>query len=313
MRLKTTLAVGAAALVATASLVAPTSCHRRRVRRPRQRLVLPGQEARRDVRRRAPAAVMVHGATLQQARSAVTATGMNRVTSFRKIGVVVATGTSVADPGRAQPARRDLRRGQPGHRALPGLQQRRDPRLRGDPDRERRGRLEAHRQGRQRRGHRLRRRPDPPLLQGGRRHERRRGQPQDAVRPARGVLHGPEAAEHRRHRHAVRSAATAPTSTASSPADPTTLSSGKKLQGAAPGAKLVSVSTGAALVHHRRRRRPQLGAREPRGTVWRRRPGRRRARRSRSPTTPTARAVAASSTPSPPPSSSSARWPPKAS
>ncbi|MGH3867364.1 MAG: S8 family serine peptidase [Pseudonocardiaceae bacterium] len=37
--------------------------------------------------------VMVHGATLADAERAVTATGMQRVTTFRKIGVVVARGT----------------------------------------------------------------------------------------------------------------------------------------------------------------------------------------------------------------------------
>ena len=46
---------------------------------------------------------------------------------------------------------------------------------------------------------------------------------------------------------------------------PTELSDGTTLHGAAPGAKLVSLSTGAVLLHHRRRRRPQLGAGEPRG------------------------------------------------
>ena len=46
---------------------------------------------------------------------------------------------------------------------------------------------------------------------------RRRRQPQGAVRAADRDLLGPEAARLRRHRHALASAATAPTSTASSP------------------------------------------------------------------------------------------------
>ena len=49
-------------------------------------------------------------------------------------------------------------------------------------------------------------------------------------------------------------------------------------------------------VHHRRRRRPELGAREPQRPVWRRRLRPAPARRSRSPTTPTARPAAARST-----------------
>lgn len=105
MRLKTTLALGAAALVTTASLLAPAS------------LVAQanGAEDRANVSAflakklttlstTKPAAVMVHGATLAQARSAVTATGMQQVTSFRKIGVVVATGTvSQIQAVRSQP------------------------------------------------------------------------------------------------------------------------------------------------------------------------------------------------------------------
>ena len=94
------------------------------------------------------------------------------------------------------------------------------------------------------------------------------------------------------------SAGTARTSPASSPAAPTTLSDGTKLHGAAPGAKLVSLSTGAVLViigadsalnwvleNHDA---PAVPASRPPS-----------ARRSRSPTTPTARAAAASSTRSP--------------
>ena len=78
---------------------------------------------------------------------------------------------------------------------------------------------------------------------------------------------------------------------------PTTLTSGEKLQGAAPGAKLVSLSTGAGHRHPRRRRGPELGPGEPQGTVRCRRRRPPPARRSRSPTTPTAPPAAVRSTP----------------
>lgn len=104
-RLTTTLAVGAAALVATASLVAPTS----------SAAPAPPAQDRANVstflaKRLAsmsastPAAVMVHGTTLRTAKAAVQAAEMNRVTSFRQIGVVVATGTrSQIQAVRSQP------------------------------------------------------------------------------------------------------------------------------------------------------------------------------------------------------------------
>src|SRR5262245_7480459 len=48
--------------------------------------------------------VMVHGATLADAERAVTATGMRRVTTFRKIGVVVASATrQQVEAARTQP------------------------------------------------------------------------------------------------------------------------------------------------------------------------------------------------------------------
>ena len=77
---------------------------------------------------------------------------------------------------------------------------------------------------------------------------------------------------------------------------PTTLSSGAKTQGAAPGAKLVDVSTGAAWSSSVPTR-PSTGCSRtttpPVAPASRRPP----ARRSRSPTTPTAPPVAARSTP----------------
>ncbi len=105
VRLKTTLAVGAAALVATASLVAPTSSAAP-AGTTSDRANVSAFLAKKlgTMSASAPAAVMVHGATLQQARSAVTASGMQRVTSFSKIGVVVATGTkSQIQAVRSQP------------------------------------------------------------------------------------------------------------------------------------------------------------------------------------------------------------------
>ena len=93
MRIKTTLAVSAAALVASASLVAPTTASAAECGdRADVSSHLATQLGRLDAG--APTAVMVHGATLQQARDAVAATGMTAVTSFDRIGVVVATGTA---------------------------------------------------------------------------------------------------------------------------------------------------------------------------------------------------------------------------
>ena len=95
MRLKTTLTLSAAALVTTATLLAPTSLVAQAISAD-DRANVSAFLAKKltTLSATAPAAVMVHGATLTQAQSAVTATGMQRVTSFRKIGVVVATGTA---------------------------------------------------------------------------------------------------------------------------------------------------------------------------------------------------------------------------
>lgn len=93
MRIKTTLAVGAAALVASASLAAPTTASAAESGdRADVSSHLATQLDRLDAG--APTAVMVHGATLQEARDAVAAAGMTTATSFDRIGVVVATGTA---------------------------------------------------------------------------------------------------------------------------------------------------------------------------------------------------------------------------
>jgi serine protease AprX len=93
VRLKTTLALGAAALAATASLAAPTLAQASVTGEPANVSTFLAEQLT-SMSAGTPTAVMVHGATLQQAKTAVVATGMTRVTSFDKIGVVVATGTT---------------------------------------------------------------------------------------------------------------------------------------------------------------------------------------------------------------------------
>lgn len=107
MRINTTwarsLAVGAVALVATTGLTVPTSAT---AAESGDRADLSSQLVTQlaGLDAGAPTAVMVHGATLQQARDAVAATGMTAVTSFDAIGVVVATGTgSQVQAVRSQP------------------------------------------------------------------------------------------------------------------------------------------------------------------------------------------------------------------
>ena len=107
MRLKTTLALGAAALVATAGFAAPTLAHAgvtgEVTDEPANVSAFLATKLT-SMPATAPAAVMVHGATLEQAKTAVIATGMKRVTSFDRIGVVVATGTrSQIQAVRSQP------------------------------------------------------------------------------------------------------------------------------------------------------------------------------------------------------------------
>lgn len=89
MRLKTMITMGVAALATTASLAAPTTAGA-----AEDRANVSAHLAERLDSMSGPAAVMVHGGTLEQARAAVAATGMTAVTSFDKIGVVVATGTA---------------------------------------------------------------------------------------------------------------------------------------------------------------------------------------------------------------------------
>lgn len=101
------LAVGAAALVASAGLAAPTATAADTAAAAQgERANVSAHLADELTRLGAgvPTSVMVHGATLQQARDAVAATGMTAVTSFDRIGVVVATGTgSQVQAVRAEP------------------------------------------------------------------------------------------------------------------------------------------------------------------------------------------------------------------
>nr|WP_257956178.1 hypothetical protein [Nocardioides sp. B-3] len=153
-----------------------------------------------------------------------------------------------------------------------GHQQRRHPRLRGDPDPDRRRRQQADRQGRERRGHRLRCRPVPPVLQGGRRQQRGRRQPEDPLRPAGGVLLGAEGPQQRRHRHPLARRTRHPRQRhrCRSPDDPV-----EWQEAAGRGTRRQAGVDLDRCRHrdHRRRRRPQLGAGEPRGAVRRGRPG----------------------------------------
>ena len=162
--------------------------------------------------------VLVHGTSITAARQAVAG---RRAWPRRASSARSASSSPTPRRRRSQAVRSadrsDVRRGRrAADRVLPGDVQHRDPRRRGGLDAHRRRRQPAHRQGRQRRGHRLRRRPDPPLLQGGRRLVRRRRQPQGAVRAADRDLLGPAAAQPSSTPTPCRSAATAPTSAASS-------------------------------------------------------------------------------------------------
>jgi serine protease AprX len=100
------LAVGAAALVASAGLAAPTATAADTATAPGDRANVSAHLADEltSLGAGVPTSVMVHGATLQQARDAVAATGMTAVTTFDRIGVVVATGTgSQVQAVRAEP------------------------------------------------------------------------------------------------------------------------------------------------------------------------------------------------------------------
>ena len=305
-RILTTLAAGAAAVVAL-GLAAPTPASAS----PELAAVSP-YLSKQLTSLTGKTTVLVHGATLADATRAVSAAGMTKMVTFRKIGVVGARGTKAQIQKLRSQSGVHVRRGRrPADPLLRGDLEQGDPRPRGHPDPHRRRRQPADRQGRLRRGHRLRRRPDPPVLQGGRRQQCRRRQLQDAVRPDRDPLLGAEGAEQRRHRHPL----------ARWPRHPRERHRrrpphGRRWRDAA--GRRSRRQAGLPLDrsrprHHRRRRGAELGAREPQRPVWRRRLRRAPARRSRSPTTPTARRAAARSTRTPRPRRSSARWPPRAS
>ena len=233
---------------------------------------------------------------------------------FDKIGVVVRRRHQGADPGGAQPARRDLRRAATSRSSSSRRPPTRPPAgYEATADADRRGRQRADRQGR------LASRSSTPASTRPTPTSRRPTAPApwsptsrrlcDPFEVACSVQKVPNSVDtdtlsgrrprHPRQRHRRR------------PADH------PHRRHEAPGRRprrqaRVALHRRRA-VHHRCRRGPELGAREPRGPLRGRRPGRRPARRSRSPTTPTAPAAVASSTPSPPPSSSSARWSPRAS
>ena len=87
LRIPTSMAVGAAAVVAAAGLAAPTSASAS----PQPADVSPylGKQL---TNLTGSTLVLVHGENLQAARAAVAATGMRTSTTFRKIGVVAALG-----------------------------------------------------------------------------------------------------------------------------------------------------------------------------------------------------------------------------
>jgi subtilisin family serine protease len=100
--LRRTLAVGGLSVVTAALLAAPAQAA------PSAPGLAPVQDAlagRLDtLGAAAPTTVLVHGTGIAAARAAVTATGMRRVTEFTRIGVVVASGTAgQVEAVRAQP------------------------------------------------------------------------------------------------------------------------------------------------------------------------------------------------------------------
>ena len=99
LRIPTSLALGAAAVVAAAGLSAPTSASAS-PRSPTCRRT----SAKQLTSLTGTTLVLVHGENLQAATSAVKATGMRTSTTFRKIGVVGAVGTkSQIQAVRSQP------------------------------------------------------------------------------------------------------------------------------------------------------------------------------------------------------------------
>ena len=210
--------------------------------------------------------VLVHGSSLAAARGAVAATGMTTMTSFDKIGVVVARGTRAqvtaarVQPGRHLPRGQHPDRVQPRHLA-PG-----HPGRGGDqhPDRGRRDRPDG--QGRVRRGHRLGRGPDAPVPPGPGRDLGRGQQPQGGLRLHRVAVPGARPADDGRHRHALRRwPRHARGRHRRRPADHPPRRPGAAWGGTRLPARVPLHRRGA--LHHRCRRGPQLGAGEPRGAV----------------------------------------------
>ena len=209
LRIPTSLALGAAAVVAAAGLAAPTSATPRPARRGR--VAVPQQAA--DGSLTGTTTVLVHGATLadgdlgghrhrhDEPRRRSQDRRRRRASAPRR-----RSRRCAASPACTYVEAGDQPIGffaETSNKATRGLE--------ATQTADRRRRHAAHRQGRLRRRHRLRRRPDPPVLQGGRRQQRRRRQLQDAVRPDRDP-----AARCRRCRTPStptpsRSAATAPT------------------------------------------------------------------------------------------------------
>ncbi|KRF37915.1 peptidase S8 [Nocardioides sp. Soil805] len=239
------LAVGAVALVAAASLTVPTSATAADSgERADLSSGLVTQLARLDAG--TPTSVMVHGATLQQARDAVAATGMTAVTSFDKIAVVVATGTgSQVQAVRSEPGVTHVE----GNQAIDLFQDTSNTATRG---------YEATQtltgaDGQKLTGHGV----SVAVIDSG----------VDPTHPYFKEPDGSSAVVANLKTlcdplEAVCSVQRVPTSVDTDTlsvgghgthvngivaGNPVTLSSGKKLQGAAPGAKLVSVSTGAGL------------------------------------------------------------------
>ena len=133
-----------------------------------------------------PTTVLVHGTDLAAAEDAVSAAGLRQVTTFDRIGVVVASGL----PAQIQAVRASSGvtyvEGNQPIRMLLSTSNTATRGSRGARDPDRCGRHQPGRQGRLRRGHRLRRGPDPPVPAERRRHLRRGQEPQDGVRAADG-------------------------------------------------------------------------------------------------------------------------------
>ena len=156
--------------------------------------------------------VLVHGATLADANRAVTAAGMTKTVTFRKIGVVGARGTkSQIQALRSQPGVTYVEAGAQPIEFFQETSNTGDPRLEATQTVTGADGSPLTGKGVSVGGHRLRCRPDAPVLQGGRRRQRRRRQPEDAVRPDREPVLGPEGARTTSTPTPCRSVATART------------------------------------------------------------------------------------------------------